>query len=97
MDWLTKSKTNWMRKHTKIYLSHFNYFGNEFIGCEMCGKRAVDIHHIECRGMGGSAKDDINNIMAMCRNCHITYGDKKQYKELLKQRHEQRLENFNKA
>jgi hypothetical protein len=63
----------------------------------MCGKRAVDIHHIECRGMGGSEKDDIKNIMAMCRNCHITYGDKKQYKELLKQRHDQRLKNFNKA
>lgn len=82
-----------MQKHTKIYVNHFDYFGDEFIPCEMCGKKAVDIHHIQCRGMGGTGKDNINNLMALCRNCHITYGDKKQYMDMLKDRHKQRLEN----
>ena len=75
-----------MKKHTEIYLKHFNY--HSFIPCEICGKTANDIHHIECRGMGGSKnKNDITNLMALCRQCHIDYGDKKQYKELLKEIH----------
>jgi 5-methylcytosine-specific restriction endonuclease McrA len=81
-----------LRKHTKIYLNHFGYFGDEFVPCEMCGKRAVDIHHIDARGMGGSNKDRIENLMALCRKCHIHYGDKKQFKSLLNERHEERLQ-----
>jgi len=36
--------------------------------CEYCGKKAVDIHHIQSRGQGGS--NDINNLIALCRKCH---------------------------
>ena len=33
--------------------------------------RAVDIHHLESRGMGGSKnKDYIENLMGLCRDCH---------------------------
>lgn len=43
----------------------------EFISCEVCGRRAVDIHHIESRGMGGSKLlDTPENLMALCRECH---------------------------
>lgn len=81
-----------MKNHTKVYLKHFNYSGDEFIQCECCGARAVDIHHIEARGMGGSRlKDDIENLMAVCRTCHIKYGDKKEYLNYLKQRHQMYL------
>lgn len=77
-----------MKKHVKIYLDHFNLTGQEFIPCEVCGGQAVDIHHIEARGMGGSvAKDKIANLMAVCRECHIQYGDKKQYIDFLKNIH----------
>jgi len=72
-----------MKLHTKIYLSHFNYSIADFIPCEVCGNKAVDIHHIECRGMGGSHKDTIENLQALCRDCHIKYGDKKQFKQFL--------------
>ena len=60
----------------------------DFIPCEVCGAKAVDIHHIDARGMGGSkTKDVIDNLMAVCRQCHIEYGDKEQYKQLLKDKH----------
>ena len=73
-----------MKKHTKIYLEYFGYTRDEFIPCEVCGLRAVDIHHIDCRGMGGSRdKDKIENLMALCRGCHIDFGDKKQHYEFL--------------
>jgi 5-methylcytosine-specific restriction endonuclease McrA len=78
-----------MQKHTQIYLQGMGYKTTDFIPCEVCGTQAVDIHHIEARGMGGNKKADvIENLMCLCRKCHIEYGDKKQYKEFLKNIHE---------
>lgn len=77
-----------MKKHVKVYLDQFGYTGDEFIPCEVCGLKAVDIHHIDCRGMGGSKeKDRIENLMALCRACHIDYGDKKQHYDFLNKIH----------
>ena len=60
-----------MKKHTKVYMKHFNYGIDDFIGCTVCNARAVDIHHIERRGIGGSKnKDYIENLVALCRKCH---------------------------
>ncbi len=61
--------------------------------CESCGAKAVDIHHIEARGMGGNKEaDKIGNLMALCREHHIEYGDKKQYIEYLKEIHKEKLD-----
>lgn len=69
------------------------YDTSDFIPCEVCGGRAVDIHHIEARGMGGSKeKDVIENLMALCRACHITYGDITEYKDYLKKIHKLRIQ-----
>ena len=77
-----------MKRHTKIYLDYFSFDRCDFIPCEVCGNPATDIHHIDARGMGGSKeKDVISNLQAVCRSCHIQYGDKKQYKEMLKDIH----------
>lgn len=82
-----------MKKHVKIYLDYFGYGVDDFIPCEVCGSRAVDIHHIDCRGMGGSkSKDEISNLQALCRQHHIEYGDKKQYIDFLKEKHNNRLQ-----
>ena len=83
-----------MKKHVKVYMSYFGYGVDDFIPCEVCGGRAVDIHHIDCRGMGGSKnKDNIENIMSLCRDCHMEYGDKKQYMDMLVEAHDIRLKN----
>lgn len=77
-----------MRKHTKVYLSAFGYDVTDFIPCEICSSKAVDIHHIEARGMGGSKDEDTKeNLIALCRECHLNLGDKKQYIEYLKEIH----------
>ncbi len=83
-----------MKKHTMHYLNHFGYDISDFIPCEVCGQTAVDIHHIEPRQMGGTkTKDVIENLQALCRECHIRMGDKKQYKEFLKNVHMEKLKN----
>jgi predicted HNH restriction endonuclease len=84
-----------MKNHTRVYLEYFGIDEeNPFIPCEICGQRAVDIHHIESRGMGGSKKkDDITNLMALCRNCHIQYGDIQELVETLQELHDKILKN----
>ena len=85
-----------MKKYTRTYLTYFGYDETDFISCEVCNKQAVDIHHIEAKGLGGSkTKDNIENIMALCRDCHMKYGDKKQYKDYLKQIHDERRSSKN--
>ena len=77
-----------MQKHTKLYLDYFGYDTGSFIPCEVCGTKATDIHHIDCRGMGGTKKEEaIDNLMALCRQCHLDYGDKKDWIDYLKDKH----------
>jgi hypothetical protein len=81
-----------MKKHTKIYLDYFGYDETSWIACEMCGQTAVDINHIDAKGMGGSKiKDNIENLMAMCRKCHIDLGDKKEHKVMMKVVHQVKM------
>ena len=64
------------------------YDETDWIPCEVCGAKAVDIHHIEARGMGGTKqKDSIENLMALCRKHHLEYGDIKDKKDYLKEIH----------
>ena len=82
-----------MKKHTKLYLDYFGYGIEDFIPCESCGSKAVDIHHIEARGMGGNKNaDNINNLMALCRQCHLVMGDTKTHMEYLKSKHKDKLD-----
>jgi 5-methylcytosine-specific restriction endonuclease McrA len=49
-------------------MKHFDYVGDDFIPCECCQSKAVDVHHIVFKSQGG--KDEIKNLMALCRKCH---------------------------
>jgi 5-methylcytosine-specific restriction endonuclease McrA len=82
-----------VKKHIVVYLDHFNYDTDDFIPCEVCGAKAVDIHHIKARGMGGSnTKDVIENLQALCRKCHLDFGDKKQWIDFLINKHKNKLD-----
>ncbi len=79
-----------MKKHTTLYFKAFGFDISDFIPCEVCNSKAVDIHHIKSRKIGGSTqKDTKDNLMALCRECHIKYGDKKQYVDFLIEKHKQ--------
>jgi hypothetical protein len=82
-----------MKPYVKVYMDYFGYDENSFIPCEVCGSQAVDLHHVERRGMGGSKNaDTIENIMALCRTHHLQYGDKKQWKDWLKKLHKIKMD-----
>lgn len=69
-------------------MDYFSFDRCDFIPCEVCGNPATDIHHIDARGMGGSkTKDYIENLQALCRGCHIEYGDITDLKDMLKKIH----------
>ena len=77
-----------MKKHTKVYMKHFGYGMQDFIPCTTCGSRAVDIHHIDARKMGGSkTKDFIENLAALFRLCHDKAESSKEFNEQVKQKH----------
>ena len=59
-----------MVNHKKVYTTFFNLDISDRILCTSCGQDAVDIHHIHPRGMGGSEKDYIEILVALCRLCH---------------------------
>tara|TARA_R100000808_G_C2069121_1_gene97365 strand:- start:285 stop:581 length:297 start_codon:yes stop_codon:yes gene_type:complete len=60
-----------MQKHTKVYMQFFDYGEQDFIPCEMCGSRATDIHHIERRTRNKVTNDFVENLVGLCRDCHI--------------------------
>lgn len=76
-----------MKPYTKKYMSFFGYTTADFIPCECCGEKSVDIHHIIARSIARNLINHISNLMAVCRNCHEKYGDKKQHKEFLLEKH----------
>jgi 5-methylcytosine-specific restriction endonuclease McrA len=79
-----------VKKHTKVYLDEMNYDVTDFIPCEICMSKAVDIHHINARGMGGTkTADTIDNLMAVCRKCHNVFGDRKDLKDWLNKVHQE--------
>lgn len=58
-----------MIAYKKKYLQFYGYGEQDFIICRGCLKRrAVDIHHIKARSLGGS--DEVINLIAVCRYCH---------------------------
>lgn len=63
-----------MQNHVKVYFQAFNLSEGDFIRCENCSQKAVDIHHIEHRSKFGKKtkhlQDLITNLIALCRPCH---------------------------
>ena len=81
-----------MIKYKKVYLKYFGYGEQDYIPCEVCGFEAVDVHHIYPKGMGGSkTKDNIENLMGLCRTCHTEAHDEQISKEELQRIHNTHL------
>ena len=65
-----------MQKYIKVYMSYFDIGMQDVIYCEKCGARGTDIHHINGRGKD---KDVVENLIALCRDCHNLAHASKEY------------------
>ena len=84
-----------MKQHVKAYLNASGYATGEFIPCENCGAESVDIHHIHRRGMGGSkTADNVNNLMALCRDCHDMAHRQPSMMEYLQRKHDRVMDKW---
>jgi hypothetical protein len=84
-----------MKKHTKIYLDFYGYGEQDFVPCESCGTRAVDVHHINARGMGGDPnadKDAIENLVGLCRICHTKAENSIPFNKWIESKHLKTIE-----
>ena len=77
-----------MKAYKKNYCDFFSLDQSDWIECsikiECSGAPAVDIHHIEARGMGGSKEyDNVENLIACCRSCHTSVEGVKELKPML--------------
>ena len=77
-----------MQNHVKSYLKHYGYDTTDFIPCEVCGSKSVDIHHIVYRSHFGkkekNKQDDASNLIALCRSCHDKAHNEIYTKEFLR-------------
>ena len=77
-----------MVKYKQVYIDYFGYFEGEYISCEICSAPSVEIHHITFKRMGGSKKlDIIENLIAVCRECHTKCHDSKEFNEKAREIH----------
>lgn len=84
-----------MKKHVEIYFEENGLDPADPVICEMpkCSRLAVDIHHIEPRGIGGNPSKDVNeNLIAMCRCDHDQAEAGQIPKELLRELARKRIE-----
>ncbi len=67
--------------YKKVYCTFFGYdYGYAIILCELCRKVAVDIHHISPRANSKCCNlNEIPNLIALCRECHIQAESSKEF------------------
>lgn len=77
-----------MEKHKRTYIESLGISRDDVVLCEVCGQRGADIHHIEYQSQGG--KDEIENLIALCRGCHKAEHDtasrKERYQSIVQRR-----------
>lgn len=72
-----------MKPHVKAYYDHFDLGEQDIVLCEYCSRKAVDCHHLVFRSQGGG--NSINNLVALCRECHNRAHSDKVFNNRLKE------------
>ena len=77
-----------LKNYKKLFADFWGYCESDTPLCWLCNMQvAVDIHHIENKGMGGVAGNRLNridNLFPLCRSCHNQVHKNKGINEKLK-------------
>ena len=77
-----------MKDYKKLFSNFWGYADQHTPNCWGCSnKKAVDIHHLIGRKMGGDPKNKknrISNLIPLCRSCHTRTEIDKVFNEELK-------------
>jgi hypothetical protein len=76
-----------MKPYINTYYKFFDYTIGDYIPDEVDGTIASDIHHITARSQGKIYLNCIENLMALNRENHSHFGDKKLYMMMLYHKH----------
>lgn len=82
-----------MKNYVRTYLRYFGYPEDPdgFVPCEVCGAKSVDIHHLTPRSLRKDLINNIENLMALCRNCHDRAGRDRTFNDELRYIHRKNL------
>jgi len=80
-----------MKNYVKTYMKYFGYDISDFIPCEICGKKSSEIHHLEPRSIAKAKENFIDNLMALCRECHDECGKSRSMNDTAKLIHRKKL------
>ncbi len=83
-----------MKPYTKIYFKYFGFDESSFVPCEVCGAKAVDIHHIRPKSLAKSLENNITNLIALCRFHHDLAHSSQQFSQTLDLIHRKNLLKF---
>jgi len=70
-----------MKKYKKDYFNHYGVGEQDILLC-VCGKVAIDLHHVIFKSKGGT--DHYTNLIPLCRECHEKAHSNKEFNESLK-------------
>jgi len=65
-------------------MDYFGYGIDDWIPCEIDNKKCIDVHHIDGRGKG---KNVIENLIGVCRECHVKCHESKEFNEKAREIH----------
>lgn len=86
-----------MKKYLRMFMKYYGYTEADSYSelCWYCAKNVwVEVHHIISRGMGGSKhRDQISNLIPLCRSCHEDSEVINKQKDKLKEIVRRRMEN----
>lgn len=80
-----------MKQYTATYLKYFGYSTADFVPCEVCGAKAVDLHHLTPRSLRKDLINKIDNLMALCREHHDQAGKDREFNDELRLIHRKKL------
>ena len=60
--------------YKKKYYKHHGLIESDFLACKICGKKAVNLHHVIYRSHNGN--DEPENLIPLCFNCHSGHHDR---------------------